>query len=242
MATTERIPPIRQPARETPPHIEPFSGIAFEIPADAHTLDGFLRWEESTSFPQRGSIEFIEGRLFINMAAGEIHSHETLKARIGLAVGTIVNKDLGKFFIDNVRYASSDADTGVEPDILVCLHDSVRAGRLKFVKSRRDAARCMVVEGAADLVVEIVSDASVAKDMQVLRERYFIAGVREYWILDARGMRMTFDLLTRGGTGWQEAEPDADNFRRSDVLNRYVRVERTADAIGLHDYDVSVRE
>jgi len=238
MATTEAI----ERARQTPPEPEPSAGFAFEIPADAHTLEGFLRWEDSSSFPQRGSIEFIAGRLFIDMAAGEIHSHETLKARVGIALGAIVSKDVGKLYIDNVRYASSAADTGVEPDLLVCLYESVRSGRLRFVESRRDAARCMVVEGAADLVVEIVSDASVRKDTQILRERFFVAGVREYWIFDARGMRMSFELLTRSESGWREAETDAEGFRRSEVLNRRVRVERIADAIGLPDYDVRIVE
>ncbi len=80
MATVETTPPA---TRETPQAGDWFSGLTFEVPVDACTLDGFLRWEDSQSYPQRGRIDFLSGRLFIDMAAGEIHSHETLKSRLG---------------------------------------------------------------------------------------------------------------------------------------------------------------
>ena len=218
-------------------------GVVLEIPADAHTLSGFLRWEDSDAYPRRGRIDFLGGRLFIDMAAGEIHSHETLKARVGLAVGNVVSeRKLGKFFIDNVRYVHREADSGVEPDVLVCLYESIRAGRLRFTESEKGGSRCMSVEGSADLVVEIVSDSSVAKDTSRLRDSYFVAGVREYWILDARGMRLTFALLTQGAENWIEAARDADGFRRSGILGQRVRVDRVTDEVGYPDYDVKFRE
>lgn len=228
---------------EPPPALDGDTEFVFEIPADAHTLDGFLRWEDSETYPRYGRIDFLGGRLFIDMAAAELHSHETLKSQLGLAIGTIVRgQNLGRFYIENTRYVSPESDSGVEPDVLVCLYDSIRAGRLRFVESERDAARCMFVEGSADLVAEIVSNSSVGKDTNELRNRYFAAGVREYWILDARGMRMTFDLLIRGDDDWREAAPDAEGFRRSVVLGRRFRVDRVTDAVGLPDYDVQFRE
>jgi hypothetical protein len=42
------------------------------------------------------------------------------------------------------------------------------------------------VEGAADLVVEILSDSSVGKDTRRLPEAYAKAGVGELWLVDAR--------------------------------------------------------
>lgn len=42
------------------------------------------------------------------------------------------------------------------------------------------------IEGAADLVVECVSDSSVTKDSRVLLDLYHRARVREYWLIDAR--------------------------------------------------------
>ena len=107
--------------------------FSFEIPADAHTLEGFLRWEDSIGFPERGRIDFLGGRLFIDMAAAEIHSHEALKSRVGFALcGTIFGEERGRVFLDNTRYVSRAADSGVEPDLLVCLYDSIRAGRVRF--------------------------------------------------------------------------------------------------------------
>ena len=99
----------------------------------------------------------------------------------------------------------------------------------------------MFVEGSADLVVEIVSHSSVQKDTVELRQRYFTAGVREYWLLDARGPGLTFDLLINGEGDWTAAEPDGEGFRRSVVLDSRVRIERVADPVGLPDYDVQIR-
>jgi Uma2 family endonuclease len=49
--------------------------------------------------------------------------------------------------------------------------------------------------GSPDLVVEIVSDSSVRKDTTLLRDAYWKAGVREYWLFDARGAEIRFDIL-----------------------------------------------
>lgn len=218
-------------------------GFTIEVPANAQTYDGFLEWATSEEFPKRGRIDFIGGRLFIDMAAEEIHSHGTLKAALVVAIGGFIRSNgLGKIFTDRSRYGSRDAESGTEPDILFCAYDGIRSGRVRFVESKDNEGRCMVIEGSADLVVEIVSQSSVAKDTRELRERYLAAGVTEYWILDARGMRMTFDLLVRGDGDWRKTTPDETGFLRSEVLGRRIRVDRMTDAVGLPDYDVQIRE
>lgn len=49
--------------------------------------------------------------------------------------------------------------------------------------------------GSPDIVVEIVSDSSVRKDRALLRDGYGRAGVREYWLVDARGQDLEFEIL-----------------------------------------------
>lgn len=51
------------------------------------------------------------------------------------------------------------------------------------------------IDGASDLVVEIVNDSSVAKDTRRLPERYATAGVPELWLVDARGEAVDFGIL-----------------------------------------------
>ena len=46
--------------------------------------------------------------------------------------------------------------------------------------------------------MEIVSPSSVSKDKKHLRECYYRAGIPEYWLIDARGEDVEFDILRRG--------------------------------------------
>src|SRR5256885_8764701 len=42
------------------------------------------------------------------------------------------------------------------------------------------------LEGTPDMVLEVVSESSVQKDTKRLRQLYWQAGIREYWLVDAR--------------------------------------------------------
>ena len=74
------------------------------------------------------------------------------------------------------------------------------------------------MRGSPDLVVEIVSTGSVRKDTIVLFEQYFVAGIDEYWLIDARGEEIEFELFTRGADCFVPAEADADGYRHSEVF------------------------
>ena len=72
------------------------------------------------------------------------------------------------------------------------------------------------------MVLEVVSRSSVSKDYEVLREAYFLAGIREYWLIDARRPPVTFEILRMGRAGyvavrkragWTRSEVFAASFR-----------------------------
>jgi len=106
------------------------------------------------------------------------------------------------------------------------LHMRVRAGRssrepdLFFVAHRhRDRVLDTRLEGPADLVVELVSDDSVAQDREAKFAEYAVVGVPEYWIHDPRpGQRRSdFYRLTADGR-YGPIEPDAEGRVHSAVL------------------------
>ena len=70
-----------------------------------------------------------------------------------------------------------------QPDIIVTLTSS--AGRM-------DGKR---LNGAADLAVEIISDESVTRDRREKFAEYAKAGVSEYWIIDPRLGRYSFQAF-----------------------------------------------
>lgn len=69
-----------------------------------------------------------------------------------------------------------DDKTMVEPDIVVICDDS------------KITNRCII--GAPDFVVEVLSQSTMKKDMILKLKKYQNAGVREYWLVDAKKERV----------------------------------------------------
>lgn len=71
---------------------------------------------------------------------------------------------------------------------------------LMFVSSQRqDLIRKQYVDGAPDLIVEIVSPDSEARDWREKYLEYERAGVREYWVNDPMSAHVEAYALTPGG-------------------------------------------
>ena len=51
--------------------------------------------------------------------------------------------------------------------------------------------------------------------------------MREYWLIDARGAKLSFQLLRRGSAAMEPASADADGFQRSEVLDAHYRLDRS---------------
>ncbi len=86
------------------------------------------------------------------------------------------------------------------------------------------------MEGAPDLVVEIVNDSSVAKDTKRLPLSYWRAGIAEYWLIDVRRERLLFRIHARAAVGYEPAPTDEDGFQHSAVFGCRFRLERRRDA------------
>jgi hypothetical protein len=76
-----------------------------------------------------------------------------------------------------------------------------------------------------------VSDSSVEKDTVLLPGLYHLAGVAEFWRVDARPDEPVFEILRRAALGWQPAQLP-DGWWRSDVFARRFRLARDADPLG----------
>jgi Uma2 family endonuclease len=101
-----------------------------------------------------------------------------------------------------------------------------------------EADRYVEVEGAADLVVEIVGDRSVTKDTARLPVAYFRAGVLEYWLMDARKESLVFRIHQRGPSGYVPVPVDADGFQYSAVFGCWFRLARRRDRRGGWSFDL----
>jgi Uma2 family endonuclease len=141
--------------------------------------------------------------------------------------------------IDRGRISIPKAGLSVEPDIMFLSHEAVRSGRVRLVpKASGKPGRYVEIEGVPDLVVEIVSDSSVTKDTRRLPAAYFRAGVREFWLADARGEEPVFVIHGPGPDGFEPAGRDADGFQSSAVLGCRYRLDAARDQDGNWEFDL----
>ncbi|MGA2033058.1 MAG: Uma2 family endonuclease [Thermoguttaceae bacterium] len=210
-----------------------------EIPF-VHSLADFRDWAASESFPERGRIDFITGRIEVDMSPEDLFSHGTLKTEIVRALGNIVKAaGMGQLFSDCTRVSSPDADLSVEPDIVFIAEESLDSGRIRLVpKASLEPGRYVELEGPADLIVEIVSDSSATKDTQRLPAAYWRAGVREFWLADARGPALLFQIYHAGPSAYQPAQADSEGFQYSTVLAKWFRLTRQSASHGRWTYDL----
>jgi Uma2 family endonuclease len=120
--------------------------------------------------PDLNRYELIEGELFVAPAPNIEHQRKGF--RVAKRVSDHAERnDLGEVFIAPCDVVLAPG-TVLEPDII-------------FVsKARQSIVKEGCIEGAPDLVVEVLSDSSRTIDRFVKRDRYAEFGVPEYWLLD----------------------------------------------------------
>ena len=175
-----------------------------------------------------GRIDYLDGEIHVDRTPGDLQTHGTPKTALSAELFVLVAKpQRGYVFVDRTRVTSAAAELSAEPDIVVVLFSSLDAGRVRQVPAaRRAPGRFVELEGAPDLVVEIVSDASEHKDLERLPAQYARAGVPELWLLDARGSEIRFDLLTLVDGKYQRVPPDAKGWAASTLLGCHCRITR----------------
>ena len=149
-----------------------------EIPAITGLAD-FRRWALSDNFPETGRIDYVGGHIEVDMSPEDLHTHGTAKVELVVVVGTRVRaKQLGELYTDRARISCPEADLSAEPDIVFVSNETYESGRVQLIaKASGGSDRYIEMEGAPDLIVEIISDSSVRKDTARLPNAYWQAGV-----------------------------------------------------------------
>jgi len=204
------------------------------------SLADFRRWLRADDFPERGRIDYIAGQIEVDMSPEDLFTHGTLKTEIASVVYTRVkNLANGIVLIDRSRVTCPAADLSVEPDVVFLSHATVDAGLVTFVeRASEEPDRFIEIEGPPDLIIEAVSDSSVGKDTKRLPQKYFQAGVKELWLIDARKQPIKFAIHARGKRGFIRVEPDKKGFARSEVLGASYHLERRRDRKGWPLYEL----
>lgn len=134
----------------------------------AETL--LLTYEDYCQLPDDGKrYELIEGE--VHMIAAPTTEHQRISFNLTIAIGTYVRENsLGSLFAAPTDVVLSRWDV-VQPDLL-------------FVGKDREAIITEThIDGAPDLIIEILSPSTASLDQLVKRQLYARHGVRELWLV-----------------------------------------------------------
>jgi Uma2 family endonuclease len=204
----------------------------WRIPTKAMTLAGFRAWVTSDQFPENVRATFVDEEIYLDMSKEEITTHAAVKAAICQILMNLVEETAsGRFFLDGVLISNEAAGVSNNPDALFLSFDGLAQGKYRLVPGASDTEKAVEIEGTPDWVLEIISPSSVRKDSVQLRRAYYRAGIPEYWLVDARGAEVLFEILRPTDSGYQ-AVPREDGWQASAVFNRAFWLERQQDVFG----------
>jgi Uma2 family endonuclease len=135
-----------------------------------HDLVPKLTYRDYVHIPEDGRRhEIIDGEHYVT--AAPFLSHQKLAFRLTLRVGGFIEANhLGLFFF-------------APADVLLSAHDIVQPDLLFISSGRASIAAGKNVQGAPDLMIEILSRSTRGLDEGAKLQAYERAGVREYWVV-----------------------------------------------------------
>ena len=170
-----------------------------------------LTYEDYAKTPDDERYELIDGELI--MSESPIISHQDNRMELGYQIQVFVKtNDLGKVYLADTDVVLSDTDV-VQPDIMF------------ISKERRHIIGEANIQGAPDLVVEILSPSTARRDWGVKRELYAKHGVKEYWIADPANKIVWVMLLKDGVLEIQQTCYPGDTIASSVLAGFTVEVD-----------------
>ena len=142
-------------------------------------------YEDYLNMPDDIRYELLDGELV--MAPTPSTRHQRIALQLATVLKAFIDRNsLGELFIAPLDVVLWDGDEAnvVEPDLLF-----VSAGRTDMITEAN-------VQGAPDLVVEILSPSTESRDRGYKRELYARHGVREYWLVDPDASTITVLALS----------------------------------------------
>jgi Uma2 family endonuclease len=149
--------------------------------------------------PDEPRCELLYGRLLVT--AAPVVWHQLVAGRILRLLQDLADRSGGLAVVSPVDVKLADHSV-VQPDVLY-----VSPARSGIVRQR--------IEGAPDLVVEVLSPGTARRDLGEKLRLYAEYDVAEYWIVDPEAR--TFELLVNDSGGFRVCVPDGSLYRSAAV-------------------------
>ncbi|HEV2855871.1 MAG TPA: Uma2 family endonuclease [Thermoanaerobaculia bacterium] len=164
-----------------------------------------LTYDDYLLFPEDDGLrhEILDGEHYVT--AAPFFRHQFLAGRLYLRLGRFVEeRDLGVAVFAPV-------------DVLLSPYDIAQPDLLFISKERAGIITKKNLQGAPDLVVEILSESTRRRDGGIKLERYDRFGVGEYWMLDPDS-KAAWVYRRDGGRLRRAAELSAEDVLTSPLL------------------------
>jgi len=144
--------------------------------------------EDRENFPEDFRCELIDGVIYDMAAPGSMH--QLIGFKVQKRIDDYIVKNHGHCIVGNAPFdlflSRDDRKTVLQPDVFVICE------RSQIVKKG--------VVGAPDMVIEILSPSTKAKDRGIKLQKYMQAGVRECWLVDLERKRVYIYAQSAGET------------------------------------------
>ncbi len=143
-----------------------------------------LTYEDYCKTPDDQRWELLNGELIMAPSPNTVHQRTAF--RLGRLLADFVEgMDLGDVFIAPLDVILSEVNV-VQPDLLF------------ISNARHHILTDANVQGAPDLVVEILSPSTASRDWRTKLDLYAEYGVQEYWVVDPDAQRVWVMARTEG--------------------------------------------
>jgi Uma2 family endonuclease len=170
-------------------------------PDDKVSFESFLEWADEDTWA-----EWVEGKVNIMVPASDQHQ-DLVRFLLTLLNLYIEAHDLG-WLRDAPFLMRLSPSLAREPDLLFVTDD------------HRTRVKEAYLDGPADLVIELVSLDTIARDRGDKFVEYEAAGVLEYWLIDPLRQQAEFYQLADDGR-YRLIPPDAEGVYHSRVLTGF---------------------
>ncbi len=145
-----------------------------------------LTYEDYVLIPEDGRRhEIIDGEHYVS--AAPFVQHQSVSGRFNQHLSNFLDEhDLGRVFAAPI-------------DVLLSRHDIVQPDLVFVSKARAGIVEEKNIQGAPDLLIEILSDGTRRIDEGIKLRRYEHFGVREYWLVHPRREDVRVYRLTESG-------------------------------------------
>lgn len=172
------------------------------------TYEDYINLPES----EERRYELIAGEIY--MVPSPVPKHQDIVGKLYMIFSSFVQAHgLGRVFVSPLDVVLSKEDV-LQPDILFISKD-----RESIIAERN-------IQGAPDLVVEVLSPGTADRDRTLKRTRYLKFGVREYWIVDPQSK--SIEVLKAGQSDFETVRVYSEGATATSPILEGVQVDVAA--------------